>query len=210
MRERFSGAVIMVAIAVAAAGISVSVDPTSAQAPAGSVTAPPPALKTPWGEPDLQGIWTDEFDTPFQRPPRYANQDFFTEEQRAELDKRRSALLGRLATERDLAQAYNLAVFTSVKRTGARTSLVVNPPNGRIPPLTAQAEKAAAADREFRLALLQATETCKTKAVQCNDGKYDPMPSPRRAEPPPRYFATNLGTINRYDGSGGPLVVRSL
>jgi hypothetical protein len=27
-----------------------------------------------WGEPDLQGIWTDEFDTPFQRPAKYANQ----------------------------------------------------------------------------------------------------------------------------------------
>jgi hypothetical protein len=36
------------------------------------------ALKTPWGEPDLQGIWTDEFDTPLQRPSKYANQEFFT------------------------------------------------------------------------------------------------------------------------------------
>ena len=52
------------------------------------------ALKTPWGEPDLQGIWTDETDTPLQRPPRYANQEFFTEEQRAELDKQRSRAAG--------------------------------------------------------------------------------------------------------------------
>src|SRR6266446_1360917 len=211
MIERFSGSMIVVAIAAAATVISASVDPVAAQAPAGSAAGPPLALKTPWGEPDLQGIWTEEFDTPFQRPPRYANQEFFTEEQRAELDKRRSALLGRLATERDLAGAYNLAVFTSVKRTGARTSLVIDPPNGRIPPQTAEAQKAAAADREFGLALLQATETCKTKAVQCNGGKYDPMPSPRRAEPPPRYFATNFGYINRHDGpEDGSLLDRCL
>jgi hypothetical protein len=37
------------------------------------------APKTSWGEPDLQGIWTDEFDTPFQRPAKYANQEFFTD-----------------------------------------------------------------------------------------------------------------------------------
>src|SRR5215470_10389361 len=166
MRDRFSGSMIVVAIAAGAAVISASIDPTTAQAPVGPVTVSLPALTTPWGEPDLQGIWTEEFDTPFQRPPRVASQEFFTEEQRAELDKRRSALLGRLATELDLAGGYNLAVFTSVKRTGARTSLVIDPPNGRIPPLTAGAQKAAAADREFRLALLQATETCKTKAVQ--------------------------------------------
>jgi hypothetical protein len=43
------------------------------------VSAPAGALKTPWGEPDLQGIWTDEFDTPLQRPAKYADQEFFTE-----------------------------------------------------------------------------------------------------------------------------------
>jgi hypothetical protein len=200
MRDRFLSATITVGIAAAAAVISVSIDPTAAQAPVGSATASAPAPKTPWGEPDLQGIWTDEFDTPFQRPAKYANQEFFTEAQRAELDKERSALQGRRATERELAGAYNLAVFTTIKHAGARTSLVVDPPDGRIPPLTTAAQKAAAADREFRLALLQATETCKSQAVQCRGGKYDPTPSPRRAEPPPRYNAANFGRINRYDG----------
>src|SRR5712691_1968190 len=67
------------------------------QAPTASVTAPAAGLmlKTPWGEPDLQGIWTDESDTPLQRPTKYANQEFFTEAQRTELDKERAALLGR-------------------------------------------------------------------------------------------------------------------
>src|SRR5712691_8702341 len=201
MRDRFTGSMITVAIAAAAvsAVISVSITRTSAQAPAASVTAP--ALKTPWGDPDLQGIWTGESDTPLQRSPRYANQEFFTEAQRAELDQQRSALIGRdkraeRGTEADVAGAYN-AVFTPMKRTGARTSRIVDPPNGRLPSLTAEAQKVAAAEREFRLALLQSTETCKNKEAACNGGKYDPTPSPRFAELPPRY---NTGRMNRQYG----------
>ena len=159
-----------------------------------------PVLKTAWGEPDLQGIWTDEADTPLQRSPKYANQEFFTQAQREELDKERAALLGRdkrveRGTELDVAGAYS-AVFMSMKRTGARTSMIVDPANGRLPPLTAEAQKAAAQDRDFRLALLQATETCKTKSVACQGGTYDPKPSARRAELPARY---NTARMNRHD-----------
>ena len=205
MRDRFSRSLITVAIAAAAVGaiLSVPITRTSAQAPAASLkaSAPTAVLKTPWGEPDLQGIWTDESDTPLQRSPKYANQEFFTEAQRAELDKERAALLGRdrrvdRGTELDVAGAYN-AQFMSVKHTGARTSLIVDPPNGRIPPLTPEAQKTAATEREFRLALLQSTETCKAKSVACNGGKYDPTPSPRFAELPPRY---NTARMNRRDG----------
>jgi hypothetical protein len=194
MRNRFSGWTISVAVAALAIGVVVSVS-TSAQAPASAQ-----AMKTPWGDPDLQGIWTDETTTPLQRSPRFATQEFFTEEQRAELDKQRSELLGRnkrveRGTELDVAGAYN-AEFVSVKRTGARTSMVVDPPNGRIPPRTPEADKIMGADREYRLALLQATETCKNKSIACAGGKYDPTPSPRRAELPPRY---NTQRMNRYD-----------
>jgi hypothetical protein len=198
MRDRFLNATIT--FVIAAAVISVSIDPTAAQAP-GSATAPAPSLKTPWGEPDLQGIWTDEFDTPLQRSPKYANQEFFSVAQRQQLDKERSALLERdkraeRGTERDVAGAYN-AVFLSVKRIGARTSKIVDPPNGRIPSLTPEAVRIAAAEREFHLALLHSTETCENKSVACSGGKYDPTPSQRRAELPPRY---NTSHINRDDG----------
>jgi hypothetical protein len=199
MSDRFSGLTVTVAIAAAAVSAAVSVPATrsSAEAPAASGAA----LKTPWGEPDLQGIWTDEFDTALQRPPRYANQEFFTAAQREELDKERSALYGderpaERGTEFDVARAYNHAVFLSNKHVGARTSLIVDPPEGRIPRLTPEAQKVGAADREFRLALLQATETCKSKSARCGGGKYDPTPSPRRADPPPRY---NTQRMNRYD-----------
>jgi len=170
------------------------------------------AAKTAWGEPDLQGIWTDETDTPFQRPAKYANQEFFTPEQRAELDKERAALLGRdkrveRGTELDVAGAYS-AVFMSMKRTGTRTSMIVDPANGRVPALTLEAQKRAAAERDFRLALLQSTDTCKNKSVACAGGKYDPKPSALRAEPPPRY---NTARMNRHDNpEDGALADRCL
>jgi hypothetical protein len=159
-------------------------------------------LETSWGEPDLQGIWTVETDTPLQRSPKFGNREFFTAAERDELDKERAAMMRRdkrveRGTELDVAGAYN-ALFMSMKRTGTRTSMIVDPPNGRLPPLTPEAQKIAAAEREYRLALLQATETCKTKnPVGCPGGKYDPTPSARREEPPPRY---NTGRINRHDG----------
>jgi hypothetical protein len=179
MGDRFFGLIATAAVAVAAAnaGNSVSVTRTSAQAP----TVSGATLKTPWGEPDLQGIWTDEFDTPFQRPAKYANQEFFTEAQRAELDMVRSETLRRFATERDINGAYNAATFFSTKRAGARTSKIADPPNGRIPPLTPEAQKTAAAEREFRLALLRSTDTCKKMLPGCAGGKYEPTTSPRRS-----------------------------
>src|SRR5215472_9889639 len=163
MDNRFSGLIVTAAIAAtASAAISVSVTRTSAQAPAVSGAAlKTPPMKTAWGEPDLQGIWTDEFDTPLQRSAKYATQEFFTEAQRAELDAMRSGILGRFATEREINGAYNAATFFSTKRTGARTSKIVDRPNGRVPALTPEAQKTAAADRDYRLALLQSTDTCK-------------------------------------------------
>ena len=110
MRDRFLGSMVTAAVAVGVA-IAAPVIGASAQAPAASGAA----QKTPWNEPDLQGIWTDEFDTPLQRPPRYANQEYFTAPQRDELDRERTALYSeerqaQAGTELDVARAYNHAV----------------------------------------------------------------------------------------------------
>jgi hypothetical protein len=208
MRDRFSISM-MTAVAMAGASVvSVSVPVAQAQAPAAQAAA----LKTPWGDPDLQGIWLDETDTPLQRPAKYANQEFFTAAQRAELDTVRANLGGKdnrreRGTELDVTGSYN-DLFISRKHAGARTSKIMDPPDGRIPPLTPAAAKMAAAEREFRLALLQATETCKIEYRSCAGGKYDPTPSPRFAEQPPRY---NLLSINRHDGpEDGASAVRCL
>jgi hypothetical protein len=179
MRDRFAGSMISVSIA-AAAVVPLSNTQTSAQAPAASIAAPAPAqaLKTPWGEPDLQGIWTDEFDTPFQRPAKYANQEFFTEEQREDLNKERATLLGRRATERELIGAYNIAVFMSTKHTGARTSLIADPPNGRIPPLTPEGQKRSPPIGNFVSPCCNRPTRARTR--RCNATGADTIPHPRR------------------------------
>src|SRR5215831_9198853 len=104
MRDRLSISTLTLAGIVAAAVVSTSVTRTLGQAP---------SLKTSWGEPDLQGIWTNETTTPLQRPSRFANQEFFTDAQRAELDRARAGGLGRdrrdaRGSEVDVAGAYNV------------------------------------------------------------------------------------------------------
>jgi hypothetical protein len=215
----FAGSTIslVTAPAVASAVMSLFIPAAFAQAPATSAAPPTSALMTspsttPWGDPDLQGIWLDETDTPLQRPAKYANQEFFTDAQRAELDAQRAALGGKdnrkeRGTELDVTGSYN-DLFISRKHAGMRTSRIVDPRDGRIPQLTPEAQKIAAAEREFRLALLRSTETCRIEYRSCAGGKYDPAPSPRFAEPTPRY---NLISINRHDGpEDSPAAVRCL
>src|SRR5262252_1376608 len=130
MRGRLLSTVVTVAVAAAAVGTGIAVYVTKAPAQA---AAEGPALKTPWGEPDLQGIWTDETATSLQRSAKYANQEFFTDAQRQELDAARATMLDRdkrseRGTERDVSGAYNSA-FLSIKRLGARTSLITDPPD---------------------------------------------------------------------------------
>lgn len=201
MRTRLLAGIGVAAVLIAAAQLKLAPVSVAGQEAAAPAAQAGPAPRTPWGEPDLQGIWTYEFDTPLQRPAKFANQEFFTPEQAAELDTQRAALLSRdkrveRGTELDVAGAYN-SVFLSFKRTGRRTSLIVDPPDGRIPPMTPDALQRAAEDRAFRMALLQSTDTCKNNSPGCRGGKYDPSPSPRRAELPPRY---NTARMNRFDG----------
>src|SRR6187401_1709205 len=61
----------------------------SAPAPAG------PVPKTALGHPDLQGIWLDEFQTALERPARYADREFLTDEERQQQDDERSGNIGR-------------------------------------------------------------------------------------------------------------------
>ena len=180
---------------------------TTGNAPAVAVkTGPPP--RTPWGEPDLQGIWSRAVDVPLERPAKYANQELLTDAERTELDRqisdivRRDSTEGRRArgTERDVNSEFNQEPFTVHLPVGRRTSLIVDPPDGRIPRLTAEAQKATDALREFQLALLQPTAACKEKNPGCAGGKYGPV-SPRRNETPPMYLSgAGGGIINRANG----------
>jgi hypothetical protein len=176
--------------------------------PATIAMEPGGAPKTPWGEPDLQGIWSRAFDIPLQRPAKYANQEFFTEADRAGLDRQiadivnRDSTEGRRArgTERDVNSEFSQAPFTVHLPVGRRTSLIVDPPDGRIPPLTPEAQKTRDTLRQFQLALLQPTVACKESHPGCAGGKYGPV-SPRRNETPPIYLSgAGGGIVNRADG----------
>jgi hypothetical protein len=103
-----------------------------------------PAPKTPWGDPDLQGTWFVLESAPLERPAQYAGRAFLTEDEVAALDKQKAVDPGRNArsenSTQDVAGAYN-AVFNSVLKTSKRTSMIIDPPDGKIPPLTAEAQQ---------------------------------------------------------------------
>ena len=105
------------------------------------------APRTSWGDPDLSGIWSPGYTlTPLERPEEFEGREFLTDEEVAALEGAQDASAGRnfrpeAGTVEDVEGAYN-DEFTGrgkdVIRT-RRTSLIVDPPSGRIPPRTAAA-----------------------------------------------------------------------
>jgi hypothetical protein len=123
----------------------------AAQAPPGAFDASyaPPRLKS--GKPDLQGLWSNALVTPLERPADLADKEFLTEDEAREYQAKRVAAVNRDARPDDAAAdillAYNDFWWdsgTSAVRT-LRTSLIVDPPNGRIPELTEAAKQRVAA-----------------------------------------------------------------
>ena len=130
--------------------------PGSAAAQEAASAAEPTTLRTAWGDPDLQGIWSYATFTPLQRPADLAGREFLTPEEVAELNladatRATSERRTELSAERDLALAYDQVWWDRGESTG-RTSLIVDPPDGRLPPLTPAAEQRLAAARERRAA----------------------------------------------------------
>jgi hypothetical protein len=121
----------------------------SQMAPAGAQTRREPVWneRTAWGDPDLQGEWTSEgeYGVPLERPPQFGARQFLTDEEYA-----RRLEEVRLRDERDLApvdvlsgkvDAPNAPIphWREYNTTSRRTSLVIDPPDGRLPPRTPQA-----------------------------------------------------------------------
>ncbi len=168
-----------------------------------------PPLTTAWGEPDLQGLWANDYRIPLQRAPEVADQEYYTDEQMAAREERAEALptfsdrTAERGTEQDVAGAYDIGFQPSRRPTGRRTSLIIDPPNGRIPSLTDSVERRNDELRAYRFALMQAVETCKTTRERaCQDVVHGP-PSPRRLEPPPHYLPNRIDgehPMNRADG----------
>jgi hypothetical protein len=111
--------------------------------------------RTPDGQPDLQGIWTNATITQLEWPDDLAGKEFFTEQEAAAYEKRTLEICNRdrrgETLEADVAGAYNDFWFdrrTKVVPT-RRTSIVIDPLNGKVPPLTEAARKAETARQEI-------------------------------------------------------------
>jgi hypothetical protein len=113
-------------------------------------------LRTPWGDPDLQGLWTNATITPFERPATMSGKPVLTEQEAAEFEKEtlraRDADNRAGGTDADLARSYNQFWYDrGTKVVGTRrTSLVVDPPDGRVPSLIPAAQLRADARLEAR------------------------------------------------------------
>ena len=138
-----------------------------ALAPMSAVAQDEAVPRTPWGAPDLQGVWDFRSITPMERPDELADKAFLTAEEAARLEQERIARneeLARRAARRTQATDsvdrgedgapgfYNnfwLDYGTSPVETG-RTSLIVAPPTGKVPSLTAAAARRQAAAAALR------------------------------------------------------------
>ena len=150
------------------------------QRPPGSV-APKPLQavpRTPDGRPDLQGIWNAATITPLERPDELADKVTLTEAEAAAWAAQflESASLDRRdgGPARDRSRAYpNYFVDrgSSLARVGSRfrTSLIVDPPDGRIPPLTPQGRERVEREAAFRALTSDAAEEAGTARLDAYD-----------------------------------------
>jgi len=112
--------------------------------------------RTPDGKPDLQGVWTSATLTPLERPADLGNKQFFTKEEAALWTKQFLQTNNRDRRDGpaqvDVGRAYNEFWFSrgdAVVPT-LRTSLIIDPPDGRIPALTPDGQQRAAARAEHQ------------------------------------------------------------
>jgi hypothetical protein len=117
----------------------------TAQAARTTWTAP----RTPWGDPDLRGYWLSLSYTPLERPAALAGKAFYTEQEALAAFKQ--------AVEADAEvdprevhydwKEYGMDAWQSPVRPNLRTGLIIDPPDGRIPPMTPEGKQRAAAAR---------------------------------------------------------------
>ncbi len=163
-RQRIPIAALVVGFAVASLTTAPSADeqqpaPRSGAAarPAASTAKPYKAPRTPDGQPDLQGFWSNATYTPLERPEN-VDKEFFTPEEFEKVMKDRAARDAEQTTPGTTADVhYDFTQFGLDKSQqtivqNLRTSQIVDPPDGRLPPVTDEARQRAAAAAAARKA----------------------------------------------------------
>lgn len=152
MRRSYLLSLVVLGSAVLA---SLAVVSLTGQTPAGGKKAAKTSAAVPrtaWGNPNLQGTWFVIYDVPLERSAANANKEFLTDAEVAAANKAKGLNPGRNERStgaQDVSGAYN-AVFNSVLKTGRRTSMIIDPPDGKIPPPTAEAQKRLGPNNGFR------------------------------------------------------------
>jgi len=172
LRYRLACGVLAACCALAVGVTLIAQSRARASAAAASNTARAWTLaRTADGHPDFQGVWANNTVTPLQRPKQWEGKTRLTDAEVAELQKFAAqitendgdaqfgdglilAVLDHIAkpTSYDPAGTGNYNQFWVVERDwhDRRTSLIVDPPNGKIPPMTPEAQKRRAAEIEHR------------------------------------------------------------
>ena len=144
------------ALAVALATVSSAVLPVAAQAPKAATYTPPKSAftppRTPWGDPDLQGTYDFQTIIRMQRPPELAGKKTFTEAELVEYAKKNTpnedacgvgSRAGEVCSPEEDADVGDYNDFWDNRNfvKDYRTSLIEDPEDGRIPPMTPEAQK---------------------------------------------------------------------
>ena len=132
--------------------------------------------RTPWGSPDFNGYWEYGTTTPLQRPEALGDKAVLPPEEAAAFLAERYASIAR---GRDLQ--LNADWWVPGDLTDGRTSLIVDPRNGRIPPRTAGTDHVETLGRPLRLRAADGPED-RERYERCIMGRSIPM----EARPPPR------------------------
>jgi hypothetical protein len=102
-----------------------------------------PAMKTPWGEPDLRGFWLSLSYTPLERPEKFANKPLLTPQEAIEFfveQVKADAAVDPATVHYDWKE-FGMDTWQSPVRPNLRSGLITNPANGRLPPLSAEGQK---------------------------------------------------------------------
>ena len=156
MRTKLVLATVIAVMSLATAPVAGQAVAAAAKASAAKSTGAAP--RTPWGQPDLQGIWDFATITPLERPKELAGKETLTAEEAADFEQRtlqqRNPDRRDGGSQADVGRAYNQFWWDyGSKVVGTRrTSLVTDPPDGRVPPLTPEGQKRADARNAVRQA----------------------------------------------------------